>query len=43
MSGPEPPKLADDAASFFGYMGIAAALCFANIGAAYGTAISGKG
>lgn len=30
-------------AQFYGYMGIAAALALANIGAAYGTAISGVG
>ena len=30
-------------ATFWGYMGIASALCFANIGAAYGTAKSGVG
>ena len=30
-------------ASFFGYMGIAAALVFCNLGAAYGTAKSGVG
>ena len=30
-------------AKFWGYMGIASALCFANIGAAYGTAVSGVG
>ena len=30
-------------ATFWGYMGIASALCFANIGAAYGTAVSGVG
>ena len=29
--------------TFWGYMGIASALCFANIGAAYGTAKSGVG
>ena len=29
--------------TFWGYMGIASALCFANVGAAYGTAISGVG
>lgn len=29
--------------TFWGYMGIASALCFANIGAAYGTAVSGVG
>lgn len=37
------PELERDGATFFGYMGIAAGLCFANIGAAYGTAISGVG
>lgn len=31
------------AATFFGYIGIAAALVFANLGAAYGTAKSGIG
>lgn len=30
-------------APFFGFMGVTAALCFANIGAAYGTAKSGVG
>ena len=30
-------------AKFWGYMGIASALCFANIGASYGTAVSGVG
>ena len=35
----EPNELA----TFWGYMGIASALCFANIGAAYGTAKSGVG
>merc|ERR1712183_1242454 len=39
--------LADDPnnsqAYFFGYMGIASALVFANLGAAYGTAKSGVG
>ena len=30
-------------AYFFGYMGIATALVFANLGAAYGTAQSGVG
>ena len=29
--------------TFWGYMGIASALCFANVGAAYGTAKSGVG
>ena len=38
MSTPE-----DEFPKFYGYMGIASALCFANIGAAYGTAISGAG
>lgn len=33
----------DQFAQFYGYMGIAAALALANIGAAYGTAISGVG
>ena len=33
----------DEFAQFWGYMGIASALCFANIGAAYGTAVSGVG
>jgi V-type H+-transporting ATPase proteolipid subunit len=33
----------DNFPKFYGYMGIASALCFANIGAAYGTAISGAG
>lgn len=32
-----------EGASFFGYMGIACALVFANLGAAYGTAKSGVG
>ncbi|KAJ0407712.1 hypothetical protein P43SY_009050 [Pythium insidiosum] len=30
-------------ASFFGFMGVASALVFANLGAAYGTAKSGVG
>ena len=34
---------ADEKAYFFGYMGIATALVFANLGAAYGTAKSGVG
>ena len=33
----------DDYTYFFGYMGIAAALVFANLGASYGTAKSGVG
>ena len=33
----------DETAYFFGYMGIASALVFANLGAAYGTAKSGVG
>ena len=33
----------DEFPKFYGYMGITCALCFANIGAAYGTAISGAG
>ncbi len=32
-----------DFSTFWGYMGIASALCFANVGAAYGTAKSGVG
>ena len=32
-----------ESATFFGYMGVAAALVFANLGAAYGTAKSGVG
>ena len=35
--------MSDPTAYFFGYMGIAAALVFANLGAAYGTAKSGVG
>ena len=42
MSG-IPEDQANDFAKFWGYMGIASALCFANIGAAYGTAVSGVG
>ena len=39
-----PSDLAEaDKASFFGYMGIASALVFANLGAAYGTYQSGVG
>ena len=37
------PEEVDDFPKFYGYMGITCALCFANIGAAYGTAISGAG
>ena len=37
------PLLDNDAPTFFGYLGIASALIFANFGAAYGTAVSGKG
>ena len=33
----------DGSDTFWGYMGMASALCFANIGAAYGTAKSGVG
>jgi len=33
----------DDTAAFFGFMGVTAALVFANLGAAYGTAKSGVG
>ena len=35
--------MSEDNAYFFGYMGIACALVFANLGAAYGTAKSGVG
>ena len=35
--------MSDEQSYFFGYMGIAAALVFANLGAAYGTAKSGVG
>ena len=35
--------MSNPTAYFFGYMGIAAALVFANLGAAYGTAKSGVG
>ena len=35
--------MSDETAYFFGYMGIASALVFANLGAAYGTAKSGVG
>ena len=41
MSKPEPNPNSD--AYFYGYMGIASALVFANLGAAYGTAKSGVG
>tara|TARA_B110000285_G_C14879241_1_gene493055 strand:- start:449 stop:694 length:246 start_codon:yes stop_codon:yes gene_type:complete len=33
----------DHSPAFFGYMGVACALVFANLGAAYGTAKSGVG
>jgi V-type H+-transporting ATPase proteolipid subunit len=33
----------DHGAAFFGYMGVAAALVFANLGASYGTAKAGVG
>ena len=35
--------MSDGSNTIWGYMGIASALCFANIGAAYGTARSGVG
>ena len=35
--------MSDSNSYFFGYMGIASALVFANLGAAYGTAKSGVG
>ena len=41
MTEPVNPK--DETPYFFGYMGIASALVFANLGAAYGTAKSGVG
>ena len=37
------PVTKDETPYFFGYMGIASALVFANLGAAYGTAKSGVG
>ena len=37
------PDIVDPQSYFFGYMGIAAALGYANLGAAYGTAKSGVG
>merc|ERR1711871_1605294 len=48
MGGPKSDNMADLAkcpytAPFFGFMGAAAALIFANFGAAYGTAKSGVG
>ena len=36
-------ETADQGAAFFAYMGVAAALVFANLGASYGTATSGVG
>ena len=36
-------EMCPTSAPFFGFMGVSAALCFANIGAAYGTAKSGVG
>merc|ERR1712224_159178 len=41
LSGTMAP--CDPASSFFGYMGVSAAIVFANCGAAYGTAKSGVG
>ena len=38
-----PEQMEADSASFFGFIGIACALVFANLGAAYGTAKSGVG
>ena len=40
---PSSPMDYPEAGYFYGYMGIVSALCFANIGAAYGTCISGVG
>jgi len=40
---PELDPLCPPSAPFFGFMGAAAALIFANLGAAYGTAKSGVG
>ena len=40
---PLTKEYADDDTYFYGYMGIAAALVFANLGAAFGTAKSGVG
>ena len=37
------PTTADESYYFFAYMGVAGALVFANLGAAYGTAKSGVG
>ena len=42
MSSPASEEIGDYP-KFYGYMGITSALCFANIGAAYGTAVSGAG
>jgi V-type H+-transporting ATPase proteolipid subunit len=39
----EPAVTGDDTPFFFAYMGVASALVFANLGAAYGTAKSGVG
>lgn len=39
----DPTATTDDNAYFFGYMGVASALVFANLGASYGTAKSGVG
>merc|ERR1719231_1349255 len=35
--------MCDPTSTFFGYMGVSAAIVFANLGAAYGTAKSGVG
>jgi len=37
------PSASAEPAAFFGFMGVATALVFANLGAAYGTAKSGVG
>ena len=41
--GDGPTEADVNSASFFGYIGIASALVFANLGASYGTAKSGVG
>merc|ERR1711974_146635 len=44
MGGPYVPSPEEQStASFFGFMGVASALVFANLGASYGTAKSGVG
>lgn len=43
MAGEATGATANEPATFFGYMGVACALVFANLGASYGTAKSGVG